>query len=93
MMQNDIEKALEIQTRIQQFMNECIVPYITQQGYANQAVDKFMAAVGGWAEISPRLRWPYRSIPGSGVEGVRRKAEELLPEFFESQHSHKVIGQ
>ncbi|MBN9298827.1 MAG: dihydrodipicolinate synthase family protein [Filimonas sp.] len=82
LMQCDMEKALELQSRIQQFMHACIVPYIVQQGYANQAVDKFMAAVGGWATVSPRLRWPYKSIGEENIEGVRHKAREILPEFF-----------
>jgi len=83
LMKTDIARALDTEARIQQFMNDCIVPYITQQGYANQAVDKFMAAIGGWANITPKLRWPYRSIGGDEVEGVRKKAKQLLPEFFD----------
>jgi 4-hydroxy-tetrahydrodipicolinate synthase len=72
----------ELQSRIQKFMEECIVPYITDKGYSNQAVDKFMAAVGGWTDISSRLRWPYRSIPEADVLSVREKCAELLPEVF-----------
>ncbi|HMI01636.1 MAG TPA: dihydrodipicolinate synthase family protein [Pedobacter sp.] len=72
----------ELQFRIQRFMNDCIVPYIVDQGYSNQAVDKFMAAVGGWTNISPRLRWPYRSIPEDDILSVREKCAELLPEVF-----------
>lgn len=83
---NDIHSgskaAFELETRIQRFMNECIVPYITDQGYANQAVDKFMAAVGGWTPISPRLRWPYRWIPEEDVPVIRKKCKEILPEVF-----------
>ncbi|ACU04428.1 dihydrodipicolinate synthase family protein [Pedobacter heparinus] len=83
---NDIhigdKTAFELETRIQRFMNECIVPYITDQGYANQAVDKFMAAVGGWTPISPRLRWPYRWIPEEDVPAIRKKCKEILPEVF-----------
>jgi 4-hydroxy-tetrahydrodipicolinate synthase len=70
------------QSRIQRFMDECIVPYIVDKGYSNQAVDKFMAAVGGWTDISPRLRWPYRSIPEADVLSVREKCAEFLPEVF-----------
>lgn len=72
----------ELQSRIQRFMDECIVPYIIDKGYSNQAVDKFMAAVGCWTNISPRLRWPYRSIPEADVLSVREKCAELLPEVF-----------
>ncbi|WP_119079816.1 dihydrodipicolinate synthase family protein [Chitinophaga alhagiae] len=75
--------ALELEARIQQFMTEHIVPYITQQGYSNQAVDKLLAAVGGWANVGTRLRWPYRWVPEKEVAAVRQACQNLLPEFFE----------
>jgi dihydrodipicolinate synthase/N-acetylneuraminate lyase len=77
---NKTENPFDLQSRIQRFMDNCIVPYIVGKGYSNQAVDKFMAAVGGWTDISPRLRWPYRSIPGDDVLSIRKKCAELLPE-------------
>jgi len=63
-------------------MNECIVPYITDRKYSNQAVDKFMAAVGGWTNMGPRLRWPYRWINEDEIKQARQIAKRLLPEFF-----------
>ncbi|MGN6510118.1 MAG: dihydrodipicolinate synthase family protein [Chitinophaga sp.] len=81
-MQTDMTSALELEARIQRFMNEQIVPYITQKGYSNQAVDKFLAAVGGWADVGTRLRWPYQWIPENEVSAARKIAKELLPEFF-----------
>jgi 4-hydroxy-tetrahydrodipicolinate synthase len=81
-MLHDMDKAMDIQSRIQQFMNEQIVPFITEQGYSNQAVDKFLAAIGGWMNMSTRLRWPYRSIDTGEVTKARAVAKELLPEFF-----------
>ena len=74
--------AFELETRIQQFMNDCIVPYIRDKGYANQAVDKFMAAVGAWSTISPRLRWPYRWIPEEDIEAIREQCRQIIPEVF-----------
>lgn len=75
--------AFELEKRIQQFMNECIVPYISSEGYSNQAVDKFMAAIGGWTPISTRLRWPYRWIPNEHIVAVREKCNAILPEVFQ----------
>jgi 4-hydroxy-tetrahydrodipicolinate synthase len=75
----------ELQARIRKFMDDCIVPYIRDKGYSNQAVDKFMAAVGGWTPISTRLRWPYKWIPEAEVLPVREKCAELLPEVFTNQ--------
>ena len=76
------DRSFELQERVQRFMNEYIVPYIRNKAYSNQAVDKFMAAVGGWTAISPRLRWPYRWIPEEDILPVREKCRELLPEVF-----------
>ncbi|MEH6305804.1 dihydrodipicolinate synthase family protein [Olivibacter sp. CPCC 100613] len=77
-----IGDPFEMQSRIQQFMQQCIAPYIRDRDYANQAVDKFMAAVGGWTSISTRLRWPYNWIPEGEIQLVRQQCAELLPEVF-----------
>jgi 4-hydroxy-tetrahydrodipicolinate synthase len=90
MILSDIDEALELQSRIQLFMNRYIVPYITEKGYSNQAVDKLMAAVGGWTDITPKLRWPYRSIDEGDVAKIRSHCQELLPEFF-SKSMNEVL--
>jgi 4-hydroxy-tetrahydrodipicolinate synthase len=81
-MATDLPAALELETRIQMFMHDHIVPFITGQGYSNQSVDKLLAAIGQWADIGPRLRWPYRWIPASEADRLRPIAQNLLPEFF-----------
>lgn len=81
-MEHSLTGALELERRIQAFMNSCIVPYLKDQHYSNTAADKFLAAVGGWCPITPRLRWPYKSIPESEIMQVRREGEKMLPEFF-----------
>jgi len=82
MMLTDSSSALKLEQRIQSFMSDHIRPFISEQGYSNHAVDKYMACVGGWTEISSRLRWPYKSIPASEVARLRPIAKNLLPEFF-----------
>jgi 4-hydroxy-tetrahydrodipicolinate synthase len=82
LMKEDMESAFEMQTRIQLFMNDYIVPFIRDKEYSNQAADKFMAAVGGWMNIQPRLRWPYRWIKEEEVKQTRLIAKKILPEFF-----------
>ncbi len=81
LMQTDIDEALKIEQLINDFFAEAILPY-KNAGYSNPALDKLLAAVGGWATIGTRLRWPYRWIPEEEVTSVRKSAEKQLPSFF-----------
>lgn len=81
-MLTDMGSALEMQGRIQSFIIDHIVPYITQKNYSDQAVDKFMAAIGGWCNTGTRLRWPYKWIDESEIKAMRKICKNLLPEFF-----------
>ncbi len=81
LMQTDLDKALEIQQRILNFFEECIIPY-QHAGFSNPALDKFLAAVGGWFPIGTRLRWPYRWIPQDEVVAARAKAKMHIPELL-----------
>ena len=81
LMKTDMEAALELESRIQAFMKECIDPFIVVHGYPNHACDRFMALVGGWADVGAKLRWPYSSIPVDYVEQVRNRAHGIIPEF------------
>jgi dihydrodipicolinate synthase/N-acetylneuraminate lyase len=80
-MRTDMNKALELEKRIQLFMDGYIVPYINEQGFSNQAADKLLAAVGGWANISTKLRWPYQGIDPQEAVRLRAVCREILPEF------------
>jgi 4-hydroxy-tetrahydrodipicolinate synthase len=81
LMQTDLEKALEIECKIAEFFRQCIQPY-KNAGYSNPALDKFLATIGGWANIGTRLRWPYRSIDSGEVERVRKVFRKILPQFY-----------
>jgi 4-hydroxy-tetrahydrodipicolinate synthase len=81
-MQTDMPGALELERRLRQFMNGCIAPFITEQRYCNAACDRFMALLGGWADVGAHMRWPYRSIPPAEAERIRPAARALIPEFF-----------
>ena len=81
LMYTDLPAALQLQERIAQFFHKCITPY-KDAGYSNPALDKFLAAVGGWGSVGTRLRWPYKWIPEEAVGPARAMAKEFLPEFF-----------
>ncbi len=78
----DMEAALELEKRINQFMKELIEPFIVKHHYPNHACDRFMAIVGGWADVGSKLRWPYNSIPENLAGFVREQAKKIIPEFF-----------
>lgn len=80
-MLTNLPKAMEMEVRIGEFMSKHIIPYITTKNYSNTAVDKFLAAIGGWSNIDTRVRWPYRSIPEEDVSRMRTVCSEILPEF------------
>ncbi len=82
-MRTDLSGALELEQRLQRFMGQYIRPFITEQGYCNAACDRFLALLGGWADVGQRMRWPYRAIPRAEAERIRPLARDLLPEFLE----------
>ncbi len=81
MMHHDLKDALRIEKNIQDFFSICIAPF-QKLGYSNPALDKFLAAVGGWTDMPTRLRWPYQWINESEVPDARKVAKKLIPEFF-----------
>lgn len=78
----DPAAGLELEARLCRFMDEHIVPFRRDHGYSNGALDKLLAAVGGWGPVTTRLRRPYRSIAMDAVPALRRTAKTLLPEMF-----------
>ncbi|MBW6425460.1 dihydrodipicolinate synthase family protein [Rhizobium sp. XQZ8] len=82
MMRTDIETALQIESRICAFMDDHIVPFRRDHGYSNAALDKLLAAVGGWGPVGTRLRWPYRFIEQRAASRLRGTVTAMLPELF-----------
>lgn len=82
LMATDIDAALDIERRICAFMDEHIVPFRRDQGYSNAALDKLLAAIGNWAPVGSRLRWPYRSIEGHHAKRLNPVASEMVTELF-----------
>jgi 4-hydroxy-tetrahydrodipicolinate synthase len=84
LMLENIGEALLVEQRILLFFERCIIPFHTA-GYTDMALDKFLAAVGGWSGIDTRLRWPYHGIDKGEIHKVRKIGQEILPEFFVEQ--------
>lgn len=78
----DMPRALQVEKRIQGFIGAYILPYINKDGFSNTAIDKFLAAIGGWGPVGTRVRWPYRSLSDEAVIETRKICRDVLPEFF-----------
>jgi hypothetical protein len=81
-MATDLEAALDLERRICRFMDEHVVPFRSQHGYSNAALDKLLAAIGGWGPVGTRLRRPYRWIDESEAARLRPVARSMMPELF-----------
>jgi dihydrodipicolinate synthase/N-acetylneuraminate lyase len=82
-LRSDPAAGQEAQTRLQRFFQRYITPYITEQRYANPAVDKLLAVIGAWAPLTTRMRWPYRSIPADDTVRLRATAYAEIPDFID----------
>ncbi len=74
-------EAEAINQRVQRFYQEGVVP-IRQRGILAGAIDKTMAELGG-ARGARRLLPPYESCPDDLRDGMRRAAQNHLPEALE----------
>lgn len=77
----DPDAALATQRRLLDFFDAHIVP-LGKAGYSDPALDKTLAAIGDWAPIGTRVRWPYSSVPAELIPGLRTAAREAVPELF-----------
>ncbi|RWI42359.1 MAG: hypothetical protein EOR34_04015 [Mesorhizobium sp.] len=48
---------------------------------SDAALDKAMAAAGGWVPLDPRLLWPYSSVPDEEVAMLAEDARMAFPEW------------
>jgi len=77
---SDPDAALATEARIAAFMAEAIAP-ILAAGHPGYAVDKAMAAAGGWTTITPRLLWPCEGLADTDVARIGDAAGRHIPEF------------
>jgi dihydrodipicolinate synthase/N-acetylneuraminate lyase len=75
-------RDLDVERRIAEFFGQHVVP-LQKAGLSNPALDKFLAAVGGWADVGTRVRWPMTAATEADVEAARPTARRLLPELFQ----------
>jgi dihydrodipicolinate synthase/N-acetylneuraminate lyase len=78
---SDLPAALEFEERLRGFLDAHIGP-LGRAGHSDPALDKTLAAIGGWAPIGTRVRWPHRSVDEAAVPALRAAAEAAVPELF-----------
>lgn len=93
LMETDLEQALSQERAIQSFMTRHILPFRERLGYSNMALDKLLAAIGNWADVGTRLRWPYRGIDQVAAVAVRSLARRELPFLFAEEHLSPAVAQ
>ena len=84
LMSTDYEAALALEKKIVGFLDEWVLPLRAKGGYSNQALDKLLAAIGGWSKAGLRLRWPYRGCDESDARRLQEIARKQLPDFISS---------
>lgn len=76
----DPPAALDVETRLRRFFADHIAP-LGRQGYCDPALDKTLAAIGDWAPVGTRVRWPHRFVPADRVPALRAAARQAVPEL------------
>ncbi|HEX6357950.1 hypothetical protein [Actinophytocola sp.] len=81
-MLTDLPAALDVERRLQRFFADHITP-LSRQGYCDPALDKALAAIGDWAPVGTRVRWPHRFVSADVVPALRDAARQAVPELLE----------
>lgn len=78
--QADTSTARELESRIALFMKDAITPLI-ERGVPGFVCDKAMASAGGWANVNPRMMWPYEGATAAEITQIVVSAKTHIPEF------------
>ncbi|MDT0444611.1 dihydrodipicolinate synthase family protein [Streptomyces johnsoniae] len=81
LMTADPAAALDVEKRLRAFLDRHVAP-LARAGFSDPALDKALCAVGGWAEVGTRVRWPHRSVPETAVPALREAAVRAVPELL-----------
>ncbi|HVV12161.1 dihydrodipicolinate synthase family protein [Amycolatopsis sp.] len=88
LMSTDQAAALDLERRLREFIARHIVPL----GFADPALDKTLAAIGRWAPIGTRVRWPHQFVSPDAVPALRAVAEQALPELLADPLSARITA-
>ncbi|PKL99666.1 MAG: hypothetical protein CVV17_08925 [Gammaproteobacteria bacterium HGW-Gammaproteobacteria-7] len=74
-------EAIEIMKRMTRWVAEAVAPLILK-GYHDPTLDKPFVEMGGWLPGKRRIRKPYNSLSDVEMAELRKKTEEIMPEFL-----------
>ncbi len=74
-------EAIEIMKRMTRWVAEAVAPLILK-GYHDPTLDKPFVEMGGWLPGKRRIRKPYNSLSDIEMAELRKKTEEIMPEFL-----------
>lgn len=80
---SDPAAAIDLESRFRQFLHQTMIPLAKDHGLSDAALDKAMAAAGGWGPIGPQLLWPYSAASIEMVAAIRASAMRLVPELMQ----------
>ncbi|NOZ33102.1 MAG: dihydrodipicolinate synthase family protein, partial [Alphaproteobacteria bacterium] len=86
MIETDPAAARDLEARINRFLGGHILPLARAYGLSDPALDKLLAAAGGWGPVGPDLLWPYTSATSEHVAAAARAAQNELPELFQATY-------
>lgn len=79
----DPEAARDVEDRFRRFLQDRMIPLARDHGLSDAALDKAMAAAGGWGPVGPDLLWPYSGATAEMVTAIRTSARNLLPDLLD----------
>lgn len=91
-MEAEPEAADDLQRRLDDFFATAVAP-LAATGLSGVALDKLLAAVGGWSDAGLRVRWPRTAAPADSVKKVRAVARDIVPELVPRQADKSGHGE
>jgi dihydrodipicolinate synthase/N-acetylneuraminate lyase len=82
LIESDPAAAVAFEARFREFLTTWMLPLAARHGLSDAALDKLMAAAGGWGPVGPQLLWPYGGASADDVARVGDAARRDLPELF-----------
>lgn len=82
MAETDPGAARDVEDRFRRFLHDTMIPLARDHGLSDAALDKAMAAAGGWGPVGPDLLWPYSGATIEMVDAIRARAQDLLPDLM-----------